>query len=204
MYKVFINQKSIVLTDRRIPDAVSQDEAYLVYDDFEELHYVISLLENTSQLQGAIFYSDDLEMLWADFRSHFREIDAGGGLVRNDDNEHLLIYRRGKWDLPKGKIDGEESVEEGALREVEEECGISDLKLEKPLMLTYHTYDQDGIRILKTTHWFDMTSRQENLIPQAEEDIEKAEWVRLSNSMIENLDTYPTIKLVLRTATDLP
>ncbi|MFT6996311.1 MAG: 8-oxo-dGTP pyrophosphatase MutT (NUDIX family) [Cryomorphaceae bacterium] len=202
MYKVFINNKSIVLTDRTIPDVIGDNQLYLTYGDFEELSYTISLLENSPHLLGAIFYFHDLELLWADFRAHFKEIDAGGGLVRNENNEYLLIYRKGKWDLPKGKIEEDETPEQGALREVEEECGVNDLKLGVELTPTYHTYEQDGIRILKRTYWYDMTSAQKEFVPQAEEDIEKAEWMDLSREVVEAIDTYPNIRLILRTAID--
>ena len=111
MYKVFINEKSIVLTDRRIPEALGNNTVYLTYEDFEELNYLLNLLETSDLLQGVIFYHDDLEMLWADFRAHYNEIDAAGGLVRNDNDEILLIHRRGKWDLPKGKLDEGETPE---------------------------------------------------------------------------------------------
>ncbi|MEM9052630.1 MAG: NUDIX domain-containing protein [Bacteroidota bacterium] len=202
MYKVFINNKSVVLTDRRIPDAISDNQVYLVYDDFEEIHYVINLLDNSAHLQGAVFYHEDLELLWADFRAHFKEIDAGGGLVRNDNNQFLMIFRRGKWDLPKGKIEKGESKLEGSLREVEEECGVKDLVAGDELVTTYHTYDHKGSRILKRTYWFEMTSNQSELVPQEEEDIEKVEWMHLNAAAIEELDTYPNIKLVLKSTID--
>jgi 8-oxo-dGTP pyrophosphatase MutT (NUDIX family) len=203
MYKVFINNKSIVLTDRRIPDAIGDNRIYLTYDDFEELSYTINLLENSPRLQGVIFYYHDLEMLWADFRAHFKEIDAAGGLVHNENNEYLLIYRKGKWDLPKGKIDEGEAPEQAALREVEEECGVSDLKIGSELAPTYHTYELNGVRILKKTYWYEMTSAQQEFTPQAEEDIEKAEWQDLSKEGVEGLDTYPNIRLILRRVIDL-
>ncbi|MGB6035724.1 MAG: NUDIX domain-containing protein [Cryomorphaceae bacterium] len=203
MYKVFINNKSIVLTDRRIPDAIGDNQVYLTYDDFEELSYTINLLENSLHLQGVIFYCSDLELLWADFRAHFKEIDAAGGLVHNENNEHLLIYRKGKWDLPKGKLDDGETPEQAALREVKEECGVNDLKIGAELPSTYHTYEQNGVRILKRTYWFDMNSAQKRFTPQAEEDIEKAEWMELSKDVVNALDTYPNIRLILMGAIDL-
>lgn len=202
MYKVFINNKSIVLTDRRIPDAIGENQLYLDYDDFEELYYTLNLLENSSHLQSVVFYHADLELLWADFRAHFREIDAGGGLVRNDNYEFLLIYRKGKWDLPKGKIEEGETPEMGAVREVEEECGASGLKLGAQLPATYHIYEQDGVRFLKKTFWYGMTSDQEEFVPQTEEDIEKVEWMRLNRAVVEALDTYPNIRLILKTVID--
>jgi len=203
MYKVFINNKSIVLTDRRIPDAIGDHQIYLTYDDFEELAYTIGLLENSPHLQRVIFFHVDLELLWADFRAHFKEIDAAGGLVRNENNEYLLIHRKGKWDLPKGKLDDDETPEQGALREVEEECGAGDLKIGAELASTYHIYEQGGVRILKRTYWFDMISAQRHFTPQAEEDIEKAEWVELSKDILNALDTYPNIRLILKGAIDL-
>jgi len=203
MYKVFINNKSIVLTDRRIPDVIGDNQVYLTYDDFEELYYTINLLENSTHLQGVIFFCSDLELLWADFRAHFKEIDAAGGLVHNENNEYLLIYRKGKWDLPKGKLDDEETPEQAAVREVEEECGVDDLKIGAELASTYHTYEQDGVRILKRTYWFDMISAQEHFTPQAEEDIEKVEWTELSREVLNALDTYPNIRLILKSAIDL-
>lgn len=202
MYKVFVNHKSIILTDRRVPDALGENHVYLTYNDFEELSFTLNLLENSSVLSGVIFSSPDLELLWADFRAHFKEISAGGGLVRNENNQYLLIYRKGKWDLPKGKLDKGESPAQGALREVEEECGAHDLKIGEELSPTYHTYEQNGLRILKKTHWFEMTSDQEKFIPEAEEDIEKAEWVNLSEKLIDQLDTYPNIRLILKRVID--
>jgi len=203
MYKVFINNKSFVLTDRRIPDVIGDNQVYLTYDDFEELAFTINFLENSPHLRGVIFFHHDLEKLWADFRAHFREIDAAGGLVRNENNDYLLIYRKGKWDLPKGKLDKGETPQQGALREVEEECGAHDLKIGEELSPSYHTYEQNGVRILKTTYWFEMISAQEKFTPETEEDIEKVEWVDLSRKEIEDLDTYPNIRLILRSAIDL-
>jgi 8-oxo-dGTP pyrophosphatase MutT (NUDIX family) len=182
---------------------IGDNQVYLTYDDFEELSYTISLLENSTHLKGVIFYCQDLELLWADFRAHFKEIDAAGGLVHNENNEYLLIYRKGKWDLPKGKLDDGETPEKAALREVEEECGVADLKIGAELASTYHTYEQDGVRILKRTYWFDMISAQEHFTPQAEEDIEKAEWMELSKGVVNALDTYPNIRLILTSAIDL-
>ncbi len=201
MYKVFINEKSIVLTDRRIPEALGNNTVYLTYEDFEELNYLLNLLETSDLLQGVIFYHDDLEMLWADFRAHYNEIDAAGGLVRNDNDEILLIHRRGKWDLPKGKLDEGETPEEAALREVEEECSVSDLRLGHELLTTYHTYEEKGVRYLKRTFWYEMRSSQKDLIPQAEESIDKAEWRRINMEALDSLDTYSNIKLLLVSTT---
>lgn len=128
------------------------------------------------------------------FRSHFREITAGGGLVRNRDGQYLLIFRHGLWDLPKGKLEDGESIEECALREVGEETGLHDLILDKPVCITHHTYTLSGEKILKHTHWYLMhDDRPEPLLPQAEEDITRAEWVE-KKCLPKYLEgTYPSI-----------
>lgn len=197
MYKVFINDKFILLTDRAIPDELEENTIYLTYGDFEELHYVISLLENSPKLTGVIFHHPDLEMLWADFRAHYKEIDAGGGVVRNKSDEVLLIHRLGKWDLPKGKLEPGETPRVGAVREVEEECSVYDLKVTAELPITYHAYELKGIRHLKRTFWYEMRSDEVRFIPQTEEGIEKVEWKKLAQSEIETLDTYPSIRFLL-------
>lgn len=105
-------------------------------------------------------------------------MEAGGGLVKNDSSEYLFIYRRGKWDLPKGKKDGNETPKETALREVREECGLSDLKIIQKLPETYHSYPEKGKNILKHTRWFLMETQQKEVILQYEEDIEDYRWLR--------------------------
>ncbi len=95
-----------------------------------------------------------------------------------------MIFRRGFWDLPKGKIDEGESIAEAAIREVEEEAGISRITLGPFFYTTYHTYrEKDQKRVLKVTDWYLMSAPEQALIPEAEEDIEKAEWVDLSENV---------------------
>ena len=105
-------------------------------------------------------------------------IEAAGGLVYNLDNQLLMIFRNGKWDLPKGKLEVGEKIEQCAMREVEEECGISGLTITQQLQETYHTYEINGQKILKRTYWFKMkTSFKGNLVPQTKERITEAVWV---------------------------
>jgi 8-oxo-dGTP pyrophosphatase MutT (NUDIX family) len=130
-----------------------------------------------------------------------RIIRAAGGLVQNERGEVLFIYRRNKWDLPKGKIDAGESPEECAVREVQEETGMREVILKDFLLITHHTYEESGKNILKETHWFRMlASGEQELIPQAEEDITGLKWVRQDGfaEMIQN--TYPNILEVLKKA----
>ena len=128
------------------------------------------------------------------------KIQAGGGLVLNEKNEILFIYRRQKWDLPKGKLDIGENIEECAIREVMEETGIKKLTIGNLLVITTHTYEEKGISVQKETHWFLMNATTLDnpiLSPQLEEDIEKIEWVPFDKIEEYLANSYNTIRLVL-------
>ena len=129
-----------------------------------------------------------------------KKIQAGGGLVINEKNEILFIYRRQKWDLPKGKLDIGENIEECAIREVMEETGIKKLTIGDLLVITTHTYEEKGISVQKETHWFLMNATTLDnpiLYPQLEEDIEKIEWVPFDKIEEYLANSYNTIRLVL-------
>ena len=108
-------------------------------------------------------------------------------MVTDKKNQVLFIFRRGKWDLPKGKLDDGEEIEACALREIEEETGATGLSIEKPFHITYHTYFEGDKQVLKESHWFLVNTSEKTILnPQTEEDIEKCEWVplnRLGNYM---------------------
>ena len=131
---------------------------------------------------------------FSEFCSHFTEVPAGGGLVRNREGKYLLIYRHNLWDLPKGKQEPDEDIASCALREVCEETGLHDLTLGKLICITHHTYKVFGVKVLKHTYWYEMTDeREEPLLPQTEEDITRAEWVE-KKCLPEYLEgTYPSI-----------
>jgi len=119
---------------------------------------------------------------WDEFCFDYTVIKAAGGIVFNEKDELLMIYRNGKWDLPKGKKEFNENDEECALREVCEECGVENLSIVNFYETTYHTYEQNGEKILKITKWFIMNSvGDHNLSPQLSEGIEKAMWIKKSN-----------------------
>ena len=126
-------------------------------------------------------------------------ITAAGGLVQNNEGAFLLIFRRGFWDLPKGKLDGGESIPECAVREVREETGLQSLELGPFICTTTHPYFDTWLNkdVVKHTYWFSMLSlANDTLVPQTEEDIEKLVWVSVS-ALPEYLNnTYPTIRAV--------
>jgi hypothetical protein len=128
------------------------------------------------------------------FTSFYQIIEAAGGIVRHPSGKYLFIKRFGKWDLPKGKIESGESPELAALREVREECGISNLKIDSVLPSTYHTYKLEGNRVLKKTCWFAM-DYSGNLVtkPQTEEGISEARWLVPSQFDMVLENTYRSI-----------
>ncbi|MCU0360521.1 MAG: NUDIX domain-containing protein [Bacteroidia bacterium] len=134
-------------------------------------------------------------------KKEFRYIEAAGGFIQKAD-EYLFIHRHGRWDLPKGKLEKGEGIQEAAIRECEEECGVKNLKIEKPLRSTFHLYPFKRDIALKQAYWFYMTTNFEGpLVPQTGESIEKAEWVKKEKVMKDILpDTYLTIRDVIKEA----
>ncbi|MFC0343450.1 NUDIX hydrolase [Epilithonimonas hispanica] len=194
MYKVFINEKKIVLSSEP-----QNSPKTLNYDGTHSFEFAIDLLTNTPS-QGLNIYHNDIDQLWAEFKAFFRNIEAAGGIVLNPENKILFIHRLGKWDLPKGKIEKGESRELAAVREVEEECGIFDLELKDFINSTYHIYtERNGEKILKTTYWFEMFYKgNETPKPQIEEGISEVGWKTKEEVESEILpSTFQNIKLIL-------
>lgn len=198
MYKIYINETPLFLLDEsQIQGWRSADENNMVVrypGKTKFLFNYIDLLEKTRRFDSITLFSSDLAKLKEDFDSQFIILEAAGGLVFNAQKEILFIFRRDNWDLPKGKIDPGETVEGAAIREVQEETGLVNVKITKPLEITYHTYkDKQKKRILKKTHWFIMESEDQNLIPQTEEDIELATWMTLETFRAEERVVYRNI-----------
>ena len=203
MYKIYINDRPLILCD---PLTMAQSgtpaDGHLIarYPGKRKfiLNYVDLLEKGSPQVQEVTLFHTDVEELWEGFRSHYRIVEAAGGLVRNFAGQWLLIFRRGHWDLPKGKLDPGETKEEAAIREVQEETGLQSLTLGNPLPTTYHTYkDKKGRRVLKVTYWFVMDTPETTLIPQEEEDIEAAVWLSKQQFFAEERVVYGNIKTIL-------
>lgn len=198
MYKVFINERPLVLS--AAPIVMHQGQSF-PYQNTEQLKALVADLKAARiNHNGINVYSADLQQLWAGFCSLFNIIEAAGGIVINPDGKYLFIQRLGYWDLPKGKIDRGETIEQAAVREVEEECGIDGLNITAPAGQTYHTYEHKGWDVLKVTHWFAMHSNfTGTLVPQTEEGISEVRW--LSKADIEQMvlpKTYVSIAELVR------
>ena len=145
-----------------------------------------------------VIINDDVANYFTQLGSKYTIIQAGGGLVYNDRNDILMIFRRGKWDLPKGKLDIGETIEECALREVSEETGITGLTLGNKICETWHVYTEKGKDLVKHTTWFKMhSSDTKTLVPQIEEDISEVHWVDTKNLTPYISNTYQAIRDVL-------
>jgi 8-oxo-dGTP pyrophosphatase MutT (NUDIX family) len=199
--KIYFNNKPLFLCD-----AITEElEPYRHHDDavyIDELntHTVKSMLHEMQldKVHAGIFYHPDLAELKKAFWRKFTIIQAGGGLVENSHNEILVIFRRGKWDLPKGKLDEGETIEQCAIREVEEECGLTNIQLGPLLLTTYHTYNESGKAILKESHWYKMkVPGSPQLVPQTAEDIHEVKWIAKTGFAAIMSNTFPSIKDVL-------
>lgn len=201
MYKIFINEYPLVITANE-QDFYDGGNFRIVDDNLASIAAAVDTLERSDKIIGnfgLMVMTEDEEATFRKFAKPYQRISAAGGLVYNEKGELLLIFRQGKWDLPKGKVDKGETAEEGAVREVEEECGIEKLILGEPIQKTYHTYFLDQQRVLKTTHWFKMTAvNYESMKPQLEENITDLQWFDPKTLDIEELNTYTSIRELLR------
>jgi len=193
MYKVFVGDKPIVLTT--VVEKETNFKNYLL--NTVNMTKVIRKL-NTTALEEVRLIHKNKDKLIKKFLKKLPNVVAGGGKVYNGKEEILFIFRNDKWDLPKGKAERNETIEETAIREVTEETGVNGLKITKPLDITYHIFKRNGRYKIKITYWFEMkTSFDGNLYAQEEEGITKVAWLNndQANKALEN--SYANIKLLV-------
>lgn len=205
---IYFNEKPVYLCDAmdaELKEITHHPDAVFI-DEFST-PAINSLLHEIKKedFHAGIVLHDNIEELKKSFFKHFKIIEAAGGIVQNDKKEILFIFRRGKWDLPKGKLEKKETPETAAAREVEEETGVKDLKLKKKVGETYHTYDEFGKHILKISHWYYFTcDSKQTLRPQTEEDISETKWVKTKDIREPMGNTYENIKDIMRRFFDEP
>jgi len=209
MYKIYINETPLFLTstkDSKTIDIKGKNHIRARYIRRKKgLFAYIDLLEKNESFDAIIIYDDEVKRLYKDFKSIFKTIKAAGGVVSNEKGESLLIYRRGHWDLPKGKIEEGEKKKAAAIREVQEETGLKEVTLGKSLGKTYHTYrDRKNRRVLKLTYWYLMQTTESQLVPQAEEDIEEAVFVDVTSFFQQTRKVFGNILDVLERAKMYP
>lgn len=193
MYKVFVNDKPLFLTDKIEKET---DFQLFLLDSVDIDKIIIKYFQN--KIQKAFLYHPDEKQILKKIKEKIPVQKAGGGVVYNSKGEILFILRNGKWDLPKGGIEKNETIEETSIREVEEETGVSGLEIVKKLQKTYHVFKRNGKYKLKITHWFEMKTDFEGIpIGQAEEGIEQVAWLNKEQIREAMKNSYENIKLLV-------
>ena len=192
MYKVFVNDKPLFLTNDIFKETDFQ--LFLLESvDFKQL--IVKYFQN--KIQKAYLYHPDEKEIMKVLKTKIPVNKAGGGLVYNKNGDVLFIFRNGKWDLPKGGTNKGEEMEETAMREVEEETGVNGLSISKKLQKTYHIFKRNGVYKLKITHWFEMHCTYDGIpVGQAEEGIEEVEWKNPEQIKEALKNSYENIKLL--------
>jgi|AntRauTorcE11897_2_1112592.scaffolds.fasta_scaffold37254_2 8-oxo-dGTP pyrophosphatase MutT (NUDIX family) len=195
MYKVFIQNRPVILSSAPMKSGPGADrELTFKYFDKSDIKLLFKLLKNFPDIKKINLFHPDLDHLWTDFKAYFKVIEAAGGLVKNEKGEILFIFRRGSWDLPKGKLERKETIRDGAVREVKEECGLEEVKLIDKITTTYHVYKYKGKKALKPSHWYLMhSSSKEVLVPQTEEDITDIRWIDPKDLAEVRKNVFPNI-----------
>lgn len=192
MYKVFVNDKPLFLTNQVVKET---DFQLFLLESVDIKQIIVKMFQN--KIQKAFLYHPDEKEILTKLKEKIPAVKAGGGLVFNKNGEVLFIFRNGKWDLPKGGTEKGEVIEETAIREVEEETGVTGLKITQKLQKTYHVFKRNGRYKLKITHWFEMKTDFEGTpVGQEDEGIEKVAWLKPEEIKQALGNSYENIKLL--------
>ena len=193
MYKVFVNDKPLFLTDKIEKET---DFQLFLLNDVDIDKIIIKYFQN--KIDKAFLYHPDEKEILKKMKEKIPVQKAGGGVVFNDKGQILFILRGGKWDLPKGGIEKNETMEQTAMREVEEETGVGELEILDKLSKTYHIFKRNGKYRLKITSWYKMkTSYTGDLVAQSEEGIEKVVWMDQDQIALAMENSYENIRLLI-------
>ena len=197
MYKVFIQNKPLFFISLK---EMSNFDGFFIREGLAlaDKAQVTFLLKSIPTEIGLHILCEDPQETFQLFFDDYEKIEAAGGIVKRKES-YLFIKRNGCWDIPKGKLEGDETPELGALREIEEECGITNLTIEKPITITYHTYQMRGIDTLKKTYWYAVNYDGPKVgTPQLEEGITKVAWKKASKIDKVLANTYSSIADVIK------
>jgi ADP-ribose pyrophosphatase YjhB (NUDIX family) len=203
MYKIYIKKSLLILARQSSVNKLKEkyiNAKFIEHDDTQkQLLKVIESIEKKASSKTYVLTAANYKKLRKKFKKIYITVDAAGGLVINENGKGLFIFKRGKWDLPKGKLESGESLKEAAVREVEEETSVSNLKIGKRLCKTKHTYrTRSGKRAIKQSYWFLMKAPNQKVTPQTEEDIEAVEWIDPKAFAKKQDDLYTNLVKVLR------
>ncbi|ESU27610.1 hypothetical protein FLJC2902T_19340 [Flavobacterium limnosediminis JC2902] len=194
MYKVFVNDKPLFLTNQVVKET---DFQLFLLESVDIKQIIVKMFQN--KIQKAFLYHPDEKEILTKLKEKIPAVKAGGGFVFNKNGEVLFIFRNGKWDLPKGGAEKGEVIEETAIREVEEETGVTGLKITQKLQKTYHVFKRNGKYKLKITHWFEMRTDFDGILQgQEDEGIEKVVWLKPDEIKEALGNSYENIKLLFK------
>ena len=201
MHTVYFENRCISICRKEDLPSGIRKEQIVAYGGIESIRHLPEEFAAQTEMPDLFLTTGDEDACFADFCSLFTEIQAGGGLVSNDRNEYLMIFRRGLWDLPKGKCEAGETIETCAVREVMEETGLTAVDRGDLICITHHTYHLNGNFCLKHTWWYRMQNKGGNhLKPQIEEEINKAEWMPWNEVLNHAPLCYNSVKEVISRA----
>ena len=193
MQKIFVGNKPIILTSKVEPETDFKN--YLI--DSVDIHKILHNLKK-EKYKSIRLIGDNEKLLLKKFLEFLPNVVAGGGKVLNSEGRILFIFRNGKWDLPKGKAENKETIDQTALREVEEETGVKRLSITKPLEITYHIFKRNDKYFIKKTYWFEMFSTfTGDLKPQKNEGITKVKWVSPKKLIKVRKNIYANIEALI-------
>lgn len=195
MYKVFVYDKPVIFSCEEVFISNATKSLVVEVESRRKMKENFRRFVDSSNFESLVFIcKQDAGKYFEDFMSLFWYLEAAGGIVRNQNSERLFIFRFGKWDLPKGKIEKGESTQQAALREVTEETGLTKPVIVKELPSTYHIYDHKGKMVFKKTYWYTMKYDGDEIpIPQIEEEITETIWLRPEEIEIIYSNTYPSL-----------
>jgi len=198
-FKVFIKDKLIIFTENMNVPLRGKNVLFYRYQGMDMLVLEFEHFIRTKKIKTLVVYrKKNADKLFKSFIGRFKLTKAAGGAVISKKDEVLMIFRHGRWDLPKGKKNAGERNRETAIREVMEETGLKQLEIKKKLSVTYHFYRRNKKLIVKKTHWFLMKAkRKQEMIPAIQEGIEKVKWVPFENARRKSNKTFRSITEVL-------
>ena len=205
--KIFVDESPIYITDELSAElkkkSIQNNVLFISDENLIKVDTILNALKTDKK--EVVILVDNIDHAKDIFFTHFIKIEAAGGIVQNEEKELLFIFRRGKWDLPKGKIENDETPEICAAREIEEETGVKNLILKHKIGETYHIYKENETMILKTSHWFYFISNeQQDTAAQTEEDISEVKWIHTRSIKEPMANTYQNIRDILSVFFDTP
>jgi 8-oxo-dGTP pyrophosphatase MutT (NUDIX family) len=194
-YKIFYGDRIVFLTSKITKSFEKNDGLFYKFSEKDELSSVIRAFENYPGIKALYISHDDVEALFDLVKLNYTIVEAAGGVVKRADGKMLAIYRRGKWDLPKGKVEKGEFYKHTAIREVKEECGLKNIEAGKKFVDTWHVYPEKGKNILKRTMWYEMVLLEdEQPVVQTSEDITDYIWFDYQSVKDIMKNTYESLK----------